>query len=89
MVRVVTGDGTDNEVTELQLTFSEAELTWNTTTGTFVDQNAIGDLSKWFSAVVDESGAVIHVSYPSEESATVAAFKKGIAELFSASTIDG
>jgi len=35
-VRVVTGDATDNEVTELQLTFSEAELTWNTTTGNLV-----------------------------------------------------
>ena len=49
----------------------------------------IHNISGRFSAVVDESGAVIHVSYPSEESAAVAAFKKGIAELFSTSTIDG
>lgn len=68
--------------TELLLTVTDESLMWQTRSGTYTDRTEpLGDLSKWFSATIDEDGTIASVSLPSNEKSGVSAFKKSLVQL--------
>ena len=67
---------------ELLLSITDESLTWETRSGTYTDQtDPLGDLSRWFSAVLREDGTTTSVFLPSNEKRGIAAFKKSLAQL--------
>ena len=72
--------------TELLLTVTDESFTWQTRSGAYTDRTEpLGDLSKWFSATVDEDGTIASVSLPSNEKSGVSAFKKSLVQLLALS----
>ena len=68
--------------TELLLTVTDESLTWQTRSGTYTDRTEpLGDLSRWFSATINEDGTITSVSLPSNEKSGVSAFKKSLVQL--------